>query len=159
MNRFLYLVLCTVAVLFPKATVASSSIDSLIINKWKYYTQVGSYDSLVITAKPIYEEAVLDEDWDIALHSSIMIAQAYLFTEDADSVYRWLDIAESLGVENAGLSLKSVFYNVKAIFAVKMKLDYSEALQYFLKGLETATALGNDSYKVVILTNIANVFI
>ena len=132
--------------------------DSLFMQRWTQYNQAGQYDSVILSARPVLDSAVRDGDRGTALMSSVMIAQAYLFTERSDSAGYWIERIERMGVEDGSLSVKSVFYNVKAIYAVKFKLDYSEALKYFLRGYETATALGNQDYRVTLLTNIANVF-
>lgn len=129
-----------------------------LYSDWSRYNQTGQYDSVVISARPVFEEALRLGDRRTAQMSSVMIAQAYLFTEMADSTILWIEIAENLGVEDGNQSIKSVFYNTKAISAVKFKLDYSEALRYFLKGYEAATVQGNQDYRVTLLTNMANVF-
>lgn len=153
----------TAAMLFPAGFMlmaehrSGEAIDR-IYRDWSRYNQTGQYDSVVISARPVFEEAVSNGDGRLALLASVMIAQAYLFTEMADSTVQWIETAESLGVEDGDLSIKSVFYNTKAISVVKFKLDYSEALRYFLKGYEAATAQGNQDYRVTLLTNIANVF-
>ena len=133
-------------------------LDSLRAGKWKQYNQAGQYDSVIVSARSLLDRAIYSGDQEAALMSSVMIAQAYLFTERTDSARYWIEKTESMGVESGSLSVQSVFYNTKAIYAVKFQLDYSEALKYFLRGYEAATVLGNQDYRVTLLTNIANVF-
>ena len=137
---------------------ASSYIDSTIQKKWKVYSEKGNYDSIVNTAKPLFYEACVSGDRESAMHAAVMTAQGYLFSAKVDSVYRWISVLDSLGVDQGNLQIRSIYYNMRAIFALKLKMDYSEALQYFLKGYEVATEYGSHEYRVILLTNIANVY-
>ena len=56
------------------------------------------------------------------------------------------------------MSSRSIYYNVKAIYALKREVNYPEALKYFLKGYEVATAQGHSDYRVALLSNITNIF-
>lgn len=79
----------TAAMLFPAGFMlmaehrSGEAIDR-IYRDWSRYNQTGQYDSVVISARPVFEEAVSNGDGRLALLASVMIAQAYLFTEMAE---------------------------------------------------------------------------
>lgn len=135
-----------------------ASRDSEYLSRWAKYNQTGQYDSVIVAARPVLDSALLSGDSSTALMLSVMTAQAYMFTESEDSARYWIQMAEQLGVDNGSLPSKIVFYNTKALYAIKFKLDYSEALWCFLQGYEAATAVDNQYDRVGLLTNIVNVY-
>lgn len=134
------------------------SRDSEYLSRWAKYNQTGQYDSVIVAARPVLDSALLRGDSSTALMLSVMTAQAYMFTEREDSARYWIHMAEQLGVENGSLPSRIVFYNTKALYAIKFKLDYSEALWCFLQGYEAATAVDNQYDRLGLLTNIVNVY-
>lgn len=135
-----------------------ASRDSEYLSRWAKYNQTGQYDSVIVAARPVLDSALLRGDSSTALMLSVMTAQAYMFTEREDSARYWIHMAEQLGVENGSLPSRIVFYNTKALYAIKFKLDYSEALWCFLQGYEAATAVDNQYDRLGLLTNIVNVY-
>lgn len=135
-----------------------ASRDSEYLSRWAKYNQTGQYDSVIVAARPALDSALLSGDSSTALMLSVMTAQAYMFTENEDSARYWIHMAEQLGVENGSLPSRIVFYNTKALYAIKFKLDYSEALWCFLQGYEAATAVDNQYDRLGLLTNIVNVY-
>lgn len=135
-----------------------ASRDSEYLSRWAKYNQTGQYDSVIVAARPALDSALLSGDSSTALMLSVMTAQAYMFTENEDSARYWIHMAEQLGVDNGSLPSKIVFYNTKALYAIKFKLDYSEALWCFLQGYEAATAVDNQYDRLGLLTNIVNVY-
>lgn len=134
------------------------SRESEYLSRWAKYNQTGQYDSVIVAARPVLDSALLRGDSSTALMLSVMTAQAYMFTEREDSARYWIHMAEQLGVENGSLPSRIVFYNTKALYAIKFKLDYSEALWCFLQGYEAATAVDNQYDRLGLLTNIVNVY-
>ena len=134
------------------------SRESEYLSRWAKYNQTGQYDSVIVAARPVLDSALLRGDSSTALMLSVMTAQAYMFTEREDSARYWIHMAEQLGVENGSLPSGIVFYNTKALYAIKFKLDYSEALWCFLQGYEAATAVDNQYDRLGLLTNIVNVY-
>lgn len=162
-HRIIVLAAAVMLVFLPLSGVsARSGLDTsrgrMYMSRWSGYNQRGQYDSVIVSARHVLDSALSNGDRSLALIPSVMIAQAYMFTERADSAQSWIQTVESLGVEDGSQPVKSVYYNTKALYAVKFKLDYSEALKYFLRGYEVATALDNQDYRVALLTNIANVY-
>lgn len=134
----------------------SDALDYM--SRWSKYSQTGQYDSVIIAARPVLDSALRSGDSGMALALSVMTAQAYMFTESEDSAQYWISAAEKMGIENGSPSAKMIFYNTKALYAIKFKLDYSEALKYFLSGYEVATALDNPYDRLGLLTNIVNIY-
>lgn len=134
------------------------SRESEYLSRWAKYNQTGQYDSVIVAARPVLDSALLRGDSSTALMLSVMTAQAYMFTEREDSARYWIHMAGQLGVENGSLPSRIVFYNTKALYAIKFKLDYSEALWCFLQGYEAATAVDNQYDRLGLLTNIVNVY-
>lgn len=133
-------------------------VDSSKITEWKYYNRSGNYDSIIVSAMPVFDSAYrAGNDYD-AFYAAAMIAQGYLFSSKLDSVKKWIAFLDSLEGENADMSSRSIYYNVKAIYALKREVNYPEALKYFLKGYEVATAQGHLDYRVALLSNITNIF-
>ncbi len=133
-------------------------VDSSKITEWKYYNRSGNYDSIIVSAMPVFDSAYrVGNDYD-AFYAAAMIAQGYLFSSKLDSVKKWIAFLDSLEGENADMSSRSIYYNVKAIYALKREVNYPEALKYFLKGYEVATAQGHSDYRVALLSNITNIF-
>lgn len=133
-------------------------VDSSKITEWKYYNRSGNYDSIIVSAMPVFDSAYRAGDEHDAFYAAAMIAQGYLFSSKLDSVKKWIAFLDSLEGENADMSSKSIYYNVKAIYALKREVNYPEALKYFLKGYEVATAQGHSDYRVALLSNITNIF-
>lgn len=133
-------------------------VDSSKITEWKYYNRSGNYDSIIVSAMPVFDSAYRAEDEHDAFYAAAMIAQGYLFSSKLDSVKKWIAFLDSLEGENADMSSRSIYYNVKAIYALKREVNYPEALKYFLKGYEVATAQGHSDYRVALLSNITNIF-
>lgn len=133
-------------------------VDSSKITEWKYYNRSGNYDSIIVSAMPVFDSAYRAGDEHDAFYAAAMIAQGYLFSSKLDSVKKWIAFLDSLEGENADMSSRSIYYNVKAIYALKREVNYPEALKYFLKGYEVATAQGHSDYRVALLSNITNIF-
>lgn len=133
-------------------------VDSSKITEWKYYNRSGNYDSIIVSAMPVFDSAYRAGDEHDAFYAAAMIAQGYLFSSKLDSVKKWITFLDSLEGENADMSSRSIYYNVKAIYALKREVNYPEALKYFLKGYEVATAQGHSDYRVALLSNITNIF-
>lgn len=133
-------------------------VDSSKIAEWKYYNRSGNYDSIIVSAMPVFDSAYRAGDEHDAFYAAAMIAQGYLFSSKLDSVKKWIAFLDSLEGENADMSSRSIYYNVKAIYALKREVNYPEALKYFLKGYEVATAQGHSDYRVALLSNITNIF-
>ena len=133
-------------------------VDSSKITEWKYYNRSGNYDSIIVSAMPVFDSAYRAGDEHDAFYAAAMIAQGYLFSSKLDSIKKWIAFLDSLEGENADMSSRSIYYNVKAIYALKREVNYPEALKYFLKGYEVATAQGHSDYRVALLSNITNIF-
>ena len=133
-------------------------VDSSKITEWKYYNRSGNYDSIIVSAMPVFDSAYRAGDEHDAFYAAAMIAQGYLFSSKLDSVKKWIAFLDSLEGENADMRSRSIYYNVKAIYALKREVNYPEALKYFLKGYEVATAQGHSDYRVALLSNITNIF-
>lgn len=133
-------------------------VDSSKITEWKYYNRSGNYDSIIVSAMPVFDSAYRAGDEHDAFYAAAMIAQGYLFSSKLDSVKKWIAFLDSLEGENADMSSRSIYYNVKAIYALKREVNYPEALKYFLKGYEVATVQGHSDYRVALLSNITNIF-
>lgn len=158
LKRILLLFIFTILSSSMYDAAALVEVDSSKIIEWKYYNQSGNYDSIIISAMPVFDSAYkAGNDYD-AFYAAAMIAQGYLFSSKLDSVKRWIAFLDSLERENTDMNSKSIYYNVKAIYALKREVNYPEALNYFLKGYEVATEQGHSDYQVALLSNITNIF-
>lgn len=126
--------------------------------EWMRYNQTGHYDSLIAVTRPYMDRFVAAGDTVAAVYAGVTVAQAFLFTENADSVRRYLALLDSLKAGSLENQLGAILYNIRGIYALKIELDYPKALQCFLNGYELAEKGADMNHRIVLLTNMVNIF-
>lgn len=120
-----------------------SSEDALTL--WAYYTRHRDFQSLIKYATMFYKTHIDkggDSDMRDAAIAAAYLAQSYLFLEQFDSAYFYLDrlqydlkdvlndeIAQSVDVTSAILSMKQDMNYSKALYKLKSAFDHSVALK------------------------------
>lgn len=128
---------------------------------WQYYTAHWRFAELVDAAAPYFEMKALghrDGDKRLAAMTGAYLAQAYLFDGDLDNVRRCLDTIENSLIEYLDSRPSVIVNNTAAFLALKVDMDYSQALHNFKQAFEHAVSTGDSSVQCRILCNIASLY-
>lgn len=126
------------------------------MDKWKHYTALGQYDSLLHDASPIFEYAIQNGDSAMISASGTYIAQAFLFENKFDSAAHYLDYAVMYD-NHMNPECSSVMESCLGILALKKELNYSESIKHYIKAFEL---LDENDYgkKIIIYANISHIY-
>lgn len=129
---------------------------------WRRFNEAGRYDSLINQARPLYEQSLQAGDYEAMLYSSVFMAQAWLFMDNhADSVSVWLLKAENC-IDGMGKhvdpAVMTIYENVCGSHALKSGLDYTHALEHYLRALQWAEKARNINNRIIILSNIVQIY-
>lgn len=126
---------------------------------WIRYNTNGLYDSLIISARNAFAKACSTGDSAVALYSGSVIAQSFLFRSETDSIKYYIDLASPYyDVRGYAGTARVIFNNTLASYYLRTDLDYSNALRYYLKGLEYAEKESSVENQIIILANITDIF-
>lgn len=133
-------------------------VDSLA-ERWSGYNWNGMYDSLIISARSSFYDARSVGDSVVALYSASVLAQSFLFGDETDSIMYYIDLArpyyDALG--DVGPA-RIIYNNALASYYLRTDLDYSNALLYYLRGLDCAEEENSIYNQIVLLANITDIF-
>lgn len=141
------------------AGIRQKGLDSMKKEQVKYY-ESGKYDSLIICSIPYLNLAVEDNDTSSILYAGLSIAQAHLFLDNNDSAKFYIDLVQDYanGIDNnPDINLLMTYYNILGIYSLKIEMDYSKSLEYFLKNYEYGKTLGDTANMIISLTNISGI--
>lgn len=144
---------CSEAELRPARDIAPDNVDNI-----RNYITSGKQDSILAVCRPRYEQALRMGDTTGIRYSGAIMAQAYLFKEETDSLKALLDILGRYEPQAVMPEIEIIIVNVKGLLAIKEGLDYREALKCYHEGLEYARQTGNTNNKITLLTNIVNIY-
>lgn len=125
---------------------------------WNRFNRSGCYDSLISVTDPYLEHFLECNDTSGIMYSGLAIAQAYVFKEESDSVKKYLALIEKYETEDMDPLVGILINNISGMNALKSGLDYSEALEYYSKGLDFAEKSGNSNNAVALLCNMVSIF-
>lgn len=169
MRRILSLILCLSLVVTlncrcsPNGAAAvdvtrNSRVDSLAQRVYRYNAN-GLYDSLIISARNAFSRACSTGDSALALYSGSVTAQSFLFRSETDSIKYYIDLTSPYyEVRGYVGTARVIFNNTLASYYLRTDLDYSNALRYYLKGLEYAEHVSSIDNQIIILANITDIF-
>lgn len=135
------------------------SRDSLL-DLLGHYSYIGCHDSVIMTARPMIDEALEAGDTVTAFYAGVFTAQSFLFFENTDSIKYYIDrISPFYGnLDKETFNDRIIYNNVLGCYYLRTDLDYSRALSHFLEGLELARNAGYVNNTVAMLSNIVNIF-
>lgn len=130
-----------------------------ILVKWNSYKEANRQDSILISAKEYYEESVRKNDTLGVQFAGIHMAQAYILTDaDYDTTSNFLENLKPYFSGNVLTQIAIIYYNVMGHWKLKYELDYSEALNYYMKVFDCSKRICDINNQIVALSNIVNIF-
>lgn len=165
-EQHIIITLAAVSVIFIAACSSSdvsktdSGISGLASYRalWTELSQSGEYDSLISVTVPFYKRSEQAGDTLSAVYAGVFLAQSWLFKENTDSVRYWMDRVSWYVESVSDPAVMTVYENVQGSYALKAGLDYPQALEHYVKALEWAEKAGNINNRIVILSNIVQIF-
>lgn len=136
--------------------------DDLSNNRivWRYYTETGAYDTLIIHADSIFNRTAGEPDnKKLWLYSGAFASQACVFSNKFDSASYYLGrIMPFMESEYSDDFLDALVYNTMAIYSLNTELDYSAALKYYESACASAERSGDMVSLSALLCNIATLY-
>ena len=141
--------------------LASDSLDlTRNISVWVYYTEKGDLQRVIGHAAPAFGRACDAGDTALMLYAGIYLAQSYLFLGRADSLDYYLSRTERMVPARRGDGfLQCMIHNTRAIRALKMEMNYPEALDHFKAVLDILRRRDDPVNVSVMLCNIASIYL
>ena len=127
---------------------------------WHYLT-TGDYGRYISDFRACYSKALAQGDTTSALFSCAYMAQAYIFSENADSAAVCLRMAQTAPHAAMPPQFQLLMANTRGLYAVKFDMDLTEALEAFQQGYEIAARSDIDhkvSTQISFLVNMCNIF-
>lgn len=135
----------------------NDSIDyyATLINR---HIHSGRQDSVIVDMTPRFYKAMTNHDSAVCQLLGASIAQAWLQTENKDSVRKYIDLLSPYmkNVEDGNAFI--IYHNMLGSFALKYNADYSGALTHYLKVLDKAKINGSIPAQITMLYNIVYIF-
>lgn len=126
--------------------------------KWRSYNASGMDDSILLFTRPVLDRAIREGDTLTALYCGVYMAQALLFMEQTDSTLYYLNTMERYVDKQDDGILKYLYYSIYGGYAIKAELNYSKAMEYYLKSYSYALASGDHGNQLGILLDIIYIF-
>lgn len=124
-------------------SLASVQILDSLSQVWNAYNKAGEYEALVSETRGWLYKAVDDNDTVMVLKSGLAMAQAFIFTEQFDSVETYLGYIQKYETAGMDPQIGVGINTIRGIYSVKSASDYSRALRYYYEGLSWAEREGN----------------
>lgn len=137
----------------------SESLDSIKI-KWNRFHELGIYDSLIICTKPFLQTSISTHDTISVLYAGLRTAQAYLFLDNNDSASHYIAMVRQYDHDienNPDIDLLTTYNNILGVYYLKIEMDYSQALEHFIKNYEYSKTLQDTAGTITSLINIAGI--
>lgn len=139
-------------------TSVSSGIIDGYIGRWNRYNQAGEFDSVVITAVPLLQEALEAGDTLAVSWVGMQIAQAYLSMQQLDSVSVYIERLAPLIEHSAVSRVKPTYYSMLGYYTMVTDLDYEKAIRMFLEALAWAEREGRVTSQIIYCCNTVGLF-
>lgn len=141
-------------------TMLSNDPDnkSMNIDLWKYMTRSGEFDSVIRYATPVFYRN-LERNTDLAADAGIYILQSYIYKEKYDSVEHYISYLEKFReTKRNDYIWNHKADNLSAVYAMKIKMDYPKAIEYFTKAYEGIKDSDNPESQCAVLSNLVTVY-
>ena len=112
-------------------SLASVQILDSLSQVWNAYNKAGEYEALVSETRGWLYKAVDDNDTVMVLKSGLAMAQAFIFTEQFDSVETYLGYIQKYETAGMDPQIGVGINTIRGIYSVKSASDYSKALRYY----------------------------
>lgn len=139
-------------------TVKDNKLERLM-DMWERQEVSGDDDSLIMITRPILENALNESDTLLVQYAGIQIIQTFLYIDEIDSAARYIGKISSYTDSMLTPSLEIAKYNIDGVYAIKCQLDYSFALESYIKAYHSALRSKDWTNSVVMLNNIVHIFL
>lgn len=130
------------------------------ISLWLNYTHTGHLEELVDDAHAYFSRCEAEGMIREMIYSLAFLSQSYYFMDryDSSSVYiaRAEDLYRQYGFEEN--TIESAIYNIKAVNAIKMDMNYPMALDFLIQALEVDRKTGDLYNSWTHLVNISSLY-
>ena len=126
--------------------------------EWRRFNDAGKDDSLILYTRPILQKSLKNGDTLTSLYCKVYMAQAWLFMERTDSAMFYLDDVSQVIDSVDDNILKYLYYCIYGGCAIKAELNYTKAMECYLKGYHYAAATGNPGNQLSVLIDIIYIF-
>ena len=156
-------ILCVVCSCSHHGQTAQTSIpDPLghLIEQCNHYRNIGHQDSVAAITLPYLQRSLESQDSSgIQVSGTFLIQALVLLDRPHDSTIYWLNRIDPY-MKNFGKleGLANIYWTAKGHIALKYSLDYSTALNAYLRSLEIAMSRNASASQIVALCNIVNIF-
>lgn len=130
---------------------------SAYLRQWSRMITETRIDSLIASSSAVFREACAKGDSTLTAYAGVHAAQAHLFKGQLDSAISYIDRLDSASIAKDNL-LSIISYNIKAVYAMKVELNYTEAAQQFENAYRAAAQNGNRMNMIAQLCNISTVY-
>ena len=127
------------------------------VTQWSEYISANDLHALIGSTVSTFERARIDRDTALATHAGIHASQAYLFAGKLDSAIWYLDRTNRPTLEKDPL-LEIIAHNIAAVYAMKVELNYTQALEHFTAAYDLSVSQNDDMNRLVQLCNIATIY-
>lgn len=136
----------------------SAEQDSLF-NAINQFSIRGKHDSVIILSRPELAKALDSQDTLKAIYIGTLMAQSSIFLSDLDSVMFYLERIQPMLVSfPTPPKIKAMYFCTYGNYCLRTSLDYSKAINYYIKALEYTIESGNTNNQISVLSNIVNIF-
>lgn len=141
------------------APQSSDNENALYRSMFSMLTKSGRFSELIDLATPIFYRMGDDTLSEIAAEACAYIAQSYIYLDKYDSIVYYMDCLDRFRTLKAGdIKWNYTVNNVSALWSIKIKGDYDNALLFYLKSLEEVDSAGDYRTKCVVLSNIVSLY-
>lgn len=138
---------------------AAGDDQAVYRNMYGLFTKSGRFSELVDFATPVFYRYKDDSLSVIAADACAYIAQAYVYMDKYDSIAYYLECVDRYRALKANdISWNYIVNNTSALWSIKMKGDYDNALAFYLKSLYDVDSAGENRTKIVVLSNIVSLY-
>ena len=127
-------------------------------DKWNEFNVAGDFDSVVSITVPFFQQSLQERDTLMAVWSGIFIAQAYMSMQNLDSVRLYLDRLTPFIADCSNSMIMIAYYSTLGNYELRSRLNYEDAIKYYLSALTWARRAGSVINTVAISYDISYLF-
>lgn len=127
-------------------------------DKWNEFNVAGDFDSVVSITVPFFQQSLHERDTLMAVWSGIFIAQAYMSMQNLDSVRLYLDRLTPIIADCSNSMIMIAYYSTLGNYELRSRLNYEDAIKYYLSALTWARRAGSVINTVAISYDISYLF-
>ena len=133
-------------------------IDIYGVSRWYSLLSKGMYDSVAFLTEKYFSRSSSLNDSTGMLYSGLILSQSLIMLEELDSAKLYIDIISKPASKSEDPQIGIAYNTLMGTYLLKTDLDYSDAMNFYLKGLEYAVESKDTINAVSLLSNIVNIY-